>query len=86
MKIKLNKSVILLLLAGMFAAPKAYSQDAGQGCANVKIKQLINKDTVEFTDAQIKSGIQLTCDTSARKLLPVGFAPGYPDPTKDYYT
>ncbi|MGP1515839.1 MAG: gliding motility-associated C-terminal domain-containing protein [Bacteroidales bacterium] len=58
----------------------------GQGCANVEIREIMGGDTVSFSALQRNNGLILSCDTSSRLLIPIGFAPGYPDPDSGYYT
>lgn len=62
------------------------AETTGQGCAHVEIFEMINDDTVSFTASDRNLGLFLSCDRWKRVLYPYGFAPGYPDPDKGYYT
>ncbi len=81
-----NLFVVLSLAILCCVSTNVFAQNAAQGCANIEIQELIGEDTVVFSAAQRTDGITLTCDTASRILLPIGFAPGYPDPDNGYYT
>ncbi|MBR1627000.1 MAG: hypothetical protein IJ681_07635, partial [Bacteroidales bacterium] len=85
MKVNIIKLACLSVLLSLITANNINAQ-SGQGCANVTISQLIGNDTVELSALDRNQGLKLTCDTASRILLPIGFAPGYPDPDDGYYT
>ena len=84
------KRVNLIFLFIFIISSNSFSQitinKPAQGCASVTLKQIIGADTVDFSAQQLNNGIKLTCDTTERTLIPIGFAPGNPYYETGYYT
>ncbi len=82
------QGILLLMLGTLINYDNIFAQSitTGQGCAGVEIKKLVGNDTVDLSVEDRNDGITLSCDNPSVTLLPIGFAPGYPDPDNGYYS